>query len=164
MYGVAASRHLVTNNVVCANVITATARALAFAMQMSLNGIQVITDGCTYRRDQIPAGMFAGCLAADPEYPIRRPDAGVPFLDPAAVPADDGAFTEWYRTHAKRFFGVSGAVYDRLFGMHGMEHKTCGDPARAGFDALACDGSANYVKLLRGEDGWVVADMKARSF
>ena len=35
--------------------VTATARALAWALQLSLNGFQVITDGCTYRRDQVPA-------------------------------------------------------------------------------------------------------------
>jgi hypothetical protein len=51
MYGAVASQHLPTNNVVAANVITATARALALAMQMSLNGVQVITDGTTYRSD-----------------------------------------------------------------------------------------------------------------
>jgi hypothetical protein len=164
MYGVAASRHLITNNVVCANVVTATARALAFAMQMSLNGVQVITDGCTYRCDQVPAGTFAGCLAAAPEYPIRRPDAGVAHLPPGSVPGDDAAFTDWYRQHAQRFFGVAGADYDWLFGLHRLEHKECGDPGRAAFDGLCCDGSGNYVKLLRDGGGWEIADFKARSF
>jgi hypothetical protein len=59
---------------------------------------------------------------------------------------------------------VGGPDYDRLFGLHGLEHKTCGDPARASFDGLGCDGSANYLKLLREGDGWKVADFKARSF
>src|SRR4051794_1886614 len=154
MYGVAASRHLVTNNVVCANVITATARALAFAMQMSLNSIQVITDGCTYRRDQIPAATFADCLGRDVEYPIRRPEAGIAFQAAGVVPEDDAAFTAWYRRHVKRFFGVDGPDYDRLFGLHGLEHKKCGDPERASFDGLCCDGSGNYLKLLRQGDGW----------
>ena len=58
-YGVLCSKFLYTNNVVAANVITATGRALAFAMQMSLNGFKVITDGCIYRRDQVPATTFA---------------------------------------------------------------------------------------------------------
>jgi hypothetical protein len=64
----------------------------------------------------------------------------------------------------RRFFGVSGRDYDRLFALHPLEHKTCGNPARAAFDALCCDGSANYAKLLRVSDAWVVADCKARSF
>ena len=164
MYGVSASRHLVTNNVVCANVITATARALAFAMQMSLNGVQVITDGCTYRRDQIPAATFAAILMHDPEYPIRRPGPGAAFLPAGAVPEGDAEFTDWYRRHVKQFFGVSGPDYDRLFGLHGLEHKTCGEPPRASFDGLCCDGSGNYLKLLREGDEWKVADFKARSF
>lgn len=164
MYGVSASRYLVTNNVVCANVITATARALAFAMQMSLNGVQVITDGCTYRRDQIPAATFADCLKLDAEYPIRRREAGIAFQATGTVPEDDAQFTVWYREHVKRFFGVDGPDYDRLFGLHGLEHKTCGDPERASFDGLCCDGSGNYLKLLREGDGWKEADFKARSF
>ena len=80
------------------------------------------------------------------------------------MPEDDAAFTAWYRQHVKQFFGVSGPDYDRLFGLHGLEHKTCGDPARASFDGLCCDGSGNYLKLLREGDGWKVADFKARSF
>lgn len=164
MYGVAASRYLVTNNIVCANVITATARALAFAMQMSHNGIQVITDGCTYRRDQVPEVTFADCLKADPEYTIRRPEAGIAFHAAEVVPEDDVAYTTWYRQHVKEFFGVGGPDYDRLFGLHSLEHKKCGDPEQASFDGLCCDGSGNYLKLLREDGGWKVADFKARSF
>src|SRR4051794_23139775 len=149
MYGVAASRHLVTNNVVLANVITATARALAFAMQLSLNGFQVITDGCTYRRDQIPDATLGECLQAAPDYPVHRPEGGVAFHDPTAIPDEDGAFTQWYREHVQRFFGVEGPDYERLFGLHALEHKKCGDPERADFDGLALDGSANYLKLAR---------------
>jgi hypothetical protein len=164
MYGVTASRYLVTNNVVCANVITATARALAFAMQMSLNGVQVITDGCTYHRDQIPATSFADCLDIDVEYPIRRREAGIAFHAADEVPEDDSTFTAWYRQHVKGFFGVSGPDYDQLFSLHVLEHKKCGDPARASFDGLCCDGSGNYLKLLRKDGEWKVADFKARSF
>src|SRR5262249_32189011 len=152
-----------------ANYITATARALAFALQLSLNGIQVITDGCTYRRDQVPAGTWAACLAACPDYPINRADFGGPFGDPAAIPGDDDGFALWYRDHVKRFFGVSGPEYDSLFGLHSLEHKTCGDPGPAAFDALACDGPSNHVKLLQDGDGWRPAGelkdaFKARSF
>jgi hypothetical protein len=154
LYGVLASRHLPSNNVVAANVITATARALAFAMQLSLNGLQVVTDGCAYRRDQVPAGTLAECLAACPDYPINRADFGGPFLDPATIPQDDTAFTAWYRGHVRRFLGVGGPDYDALFGLHALEHKKCGDPGRTTFDGLCCDGSANYVKLLRDGKGW----------
>jgi hypothetical protein len=162
LYGVTASPHLATNNVVAANVITATARALAFALQMSLNGVQVITDGCTYRRDQIPAGTLADCLAACPDYPINRAAFAGPFVDPAPVP-DGDAFTAWYRGHVKRFFGVDGPDYDRLFGLHELEHKDC-DGAGAAFDTLCCDGTANYLKLLRDGNGWRATDFMARSF
>jgi hypothetical protein len=164
MYGVAASRYLVTNNVVCANVITATARALAFAMQLSLNGFQVITDGCTYRRDRVPDATLAECLAASAEYPIRRVDEGLTYVDAGAVPEEDEAFTAWYRQHVKRFFAVEDAAYDWLFGIHALEHKRCGEPERVSFDGLCCDGSGNYLKLVQGDNGWGVLEFKARSY
>ena len=109
MYGILACPDLDTNNFVAANQITATGRALAFLMVNSLNGIQVITDGCTYRRDQIPACTYAECLEIQPDYPLRRAeaDSGIPFIDPATIPDDDAEFTNWYRNHVKRFFGVS---------------------------------------------------------
>jgi hypothetical protein len=169
LYGVMASQHLPTNNVVAANIITATARALAFAMQLGLNGVQVITDGCTYRRDQVPAGTLADCLGACPDYPINRGDFKGPFLDPAAIPADDdAAFTAWYRGHVKRFLGVAGPEYDALFGLHNLGHKEVGEPKRAAFDALCCDGSSNYIKLSGDAAGWKPAGklkdcFKARS-
>jgi hypothetical protein len=164
LYGVLASRHLITNNVVCANVITATSRALAYAMQLSLNGYQVITDGCTYRRDQTPSCTYQECLERCPEYPIRRPEGEFPFLDPSEVPQDDDAYTAWYAEHVKNFFNVSGEEYDRLFGLHRLEHKLCGDPPSPSYDAQCWDGSANYIKLQSRGHGWEVADHKARSF
>jgi hypothetical protein len=169
LYGVVASRHLATNNIVAANWITATARALAFAMQLSLNGLQVITDGCNYRKDQVPAGTFAECLAACPEYAINRAGFRGPFQDPASIPTEEGAFTAWYAQHVRRFFAVDGPEYDWLFGLHELTHKKCGNPAREAFDALCCDGPANYVKLLQDGDDWKVAgdlkdSFKARSF
>jgi hypothetical protein len=60
---------------------------------MSLNGFQVITDGCTYRRDQVPRVTFEECLRAYPEYPIRRPESGVAFHAVEDVPEDDAEFT-----------------------------------------------------------------------
>jgi hypothetical protein len=165
LYGVMASPHLATNNVVAANYITATARALAFAMQLSLNGVQVITDGCTYCRIQVPAGTFADCLAACPDYPINRADFAGPFLDPDTVPEEDAAFTVWFREHVKRFFGVSGPDYDWLFGLHDLQHKELWDGGPTTFDALCCDGACNYVKLQAdGAGGWTAAVFKARSY
>jgi hypothetical protein len=163
-YGVLASPYLMTNNVVCANIITATARALAYAMQMSLNGFQVITDGCTYRRDQVPAGTFSECLNLSGEYPIRRVENGLAFVLADTIPDDDKQFTSWYRQHVQRFFGVSGPDYDQLFGIHELEHKQCGEPAQAAFDGLCCDGSANYLKLMHHDKEWKIVDFKARSY
>src|SRR5262249_6845450 len=87
------------------------------------------------------------------------------------VTADDAGFTAWYQKHVKRFFGVSGPDYDTLFALHTLEHKKCGDPGPTYFDGLCCDGSANYVKLLRADEGenWKPAgelkgSFKARSF
>ena len=51
LYGALCSPHLPTQNVVAAQVVTGTARALAFAMAQSLNAHNVITDGVIYRRD-----------------------------------------------------------------------------------------------------------------
>jgi hypothetical protein len=167
MYGVLASSHLPTNNFVAANMVTAHARAEAFALSQALNAIQTITDGCTYRTDQIPAVPFAECLQIRHDYPIRRAEDGdgIPFLDPAAVPQDDAEFTAWYREHVKGFFGVDGAEYDELLGTHNLEHKKTGVTKRVAFDALGCDGSGNYLKATIDDNGsWVVEDFAARSY
>lgn len=163
IYGVIASPHKPTNNVVAANIVTATARAAAFPMQMGLNGFQLITDGCIYRRDQIPAVTFAECLRLFPDYARRRPEEEVPYLDPAQVPTDDAEFTAWYRTHFKRFFGVSGPEYDELLGLHAIAHKGCGNGDKM-FDGLCCDGVSNYAKLLFREGQWKMVALIARSF
>jgi len=160
MYGVLASEHLATNNVVAANYILAAARARAFALIMALNGLQVITDGCSYRRDQVPACTYAECLRLQPDYPIRRAEAGsaIPFLDPAAVPSDDAAFAAWYTAHARAFFEAAGPEYGEFFDATAPEHKRdC--------DALACDGGGNYTKYHLGADGsWEVAEMAMRGY
>ena len=125
MYGVLASSHLPTNNFVGANQVTAWARAEAFALSQALNAVQTITDGCTYRLDQIPACTYAECLHIKPDYPIRRAEAGdgIPFVDPATIPADDNGFTIWYRQHVKTFFEIEGSEYEELFATHNLEHK-----------------------------------------
>jgi hypothetical protein len=167
MYGVLASLHMPTSNAVAANVITAHARAEAFAMMLSMNGIQVITDGCSYRRDQIPACTFRECLRRQEDYPLRRADAEskIPFFDPAAIPDDGQEFTAWYRAHVMKFFGVAGAEYVELFGTHRLEHKSAGDSGSTAFDALGCDGSGNYLKCQRNPDGtWSVLDAAMRGY
>jgi hypothetical protein len=85
----------------------------------------VITDGCSYRRDQVPACTFARCLELQPDYALRRAEAGgpIPFLDPADVPVEDGEFTAWYRSHARRFFGLDEDGPVAPFGLHDLEHK-----------------------------------------
>jgi hypothetical protein len=164
-YGVFASPHLPTNNCVAANQVTAQARAEAFLMMMSLNGVQVITDGCTYRADQVPAVSFAECLRLQPDYPVRRAEAGgpIPFLPPEQLPADDAAFTAWSRAHTRRFFGAAGGELDRLVNTHDMEHKRT--QGRVSFDLLLCDGAGNYVKAVDGPDGEPeVVDTAMRSY
>jgi hypothetical protein len=167
IYGVLSSAHLPVNNFVAGNVITAQARAEAFALSQALNAIQTITDGCTYRLDQIPACTYEECLRLKPDYPIHRAEEGdaVPFVDPATIPQDDAAFTDWLRGHIKRFFGVEGAEYDRLLGTHSLAHKETAVTKRATFDGLACDGSANYLKATLDTAGhWQGEDFAARSF
>ena len=165
LYGALCSAHLPTQNVVAAQVVTGTARALAFAMAQSLNSHNVITDGVIHRRDQIPAGTFASCLRARPDYPVVRAEGELPFLAPGAVPGDDEQFTRWYAGHAMKFFGVRGGDYQFLFGQHGLEHKRLPGSAGVAFDGLVCDGAANYAKLVTGDfEDWEVADFKARSY
>jgi len=167
MYGVLASAHLPTNNFVAANVVTAHGRVEAFALGQALNAIQTITDGCTYRLDQIPACTYEECLRLKPDYPICRAENGdgIPFLNPNDIPSDDAGFTAWYRKHVKRFFGVTDPEYDDLFGTHGLEHKKTGVSKSVAFDALACDGSGNYVKCTRTPEGsWRVEDIAARAY
>jgi hypothetical protein len=166
MFGVLVCRHYPTNNVVAGNYITAQARALAFAMMQSLNGLQVITDGCSYRRDRIPACTYAECLAAKPDYPLRHVDesAGIPFHKPEDIPVDDQEFTMWYREHVKSFFEVDGKEYDSLFSTHKMEHKHTGATDRTDFDAMACDGNGNYLKILLDSGHPIGHEAKMRGY
>lgn len=167
MYGVLCCKHLPTSNYVAANVITAHARAEAFAVGQALNCIQTITDGCTYRRDQIPAVPFAECLKIMPEYTVRRAEDGdgIPFLDPTDVPGDDAGFTAWLHSRLRWFFGVEDEGYDSFFGTHSFEHKKTGDDGPVAFDALGCDGAGGYLKCVRDQEGnWRVEDFAARSF
>lgn len=166
MYGVLASPHLPTQNVVAANQVTATARAQAFALMNSLNGLQVITDGCTYRRDRIPACTYAQCLEIMPDYPLRHADdeSGIPFLAPEAIPKEDAAFTRWYRDHVVAFFEAGGGQLHALLA-HVLEHKLTGKTGSPSFDALACDGAGNYLKCERNSDGtWQAHDIAGRGF
>jgi hypothetical protein len=167
VYGVLGSPFYDTQNIVAANIITARARAEAWAMMQALNGIQLITDGCTYRADQVPACSFEECLSKQAEYPLRRAedDSRIPFLNAAKIPVESRAFTSWCRQHIKQFFGVSGQEYDELFGTHDLEHRPTSETGQMAFDGLACDGSANYVKCMQGTDGsWHAEDFKARSY
>jgi hypothetical protein len=165
LYGAFASPHLPTNNVVAANVITGVARALAFALHLSLNGIQVITDGVSYRRDQIPAIPLAQLLNKAPEYPIRRPETALPFLTAQKAPEKPEAFRRWYLKHVMHFFGVSGKEpYRQLFALHNLEHKKLPNRTEVSFDGLLTDGAANYCKLIKRREFWKVVDAKARSF
>src|SRR5262245_23359491 len=88
-----------------------------------------------------------------------------PSLDRATDPTAALATERWYRDHVKRFFGVSGPEYDRLFGLHSLKHKETSKDGPVAFDGLCCDGASNYIKLLWDEAGrWKEADFKARSF
>ena len=164
VYGIFASPFLPTSNVVAANVITGTARALAYAMMQSLNGLLVITDGVLYRRDRIPAGRFANCLEQHSDYPLLAATDGK-FLNPKTIPNDDKEFTEWYIKHVMQFFGVTGRTeYESLFRLHALNHKELPKGGVA-FDGLIADGGSNYLKLMQsGSKKWQVAEMKARSF
>jgi hypothetical protein len=165
MYGVLAGPHSVTNNIVAANQITAQARASAWVQFMALNGLQVITDGCSYRRDRIPACTFRECLERQADYPLRHADgsSGIPFYDPAEIPLDDRGFNQWFRQHVRRYFELDESVLDRLI-LHQLEHKLTGTTGSASLDAMACDGSANYVKLTASNGTWEARDSKMRGY
>jgi hypothetical protein len=166
-YGVLASPFHLVNNTVAANQITSMARARAFALSQALNSIQLITDGCTYRRDQIPAIPYSECRQNQANYPSHRAeiDGLISFRNPATIPTDPERFTAWYVEHAKRFFQVKGAEYASFFSSHQLVHKLTGKGKSATFDALACDGAGNYLKATRAEDGeHRVEEFKARSY
>lgn len=166
MFGVLVCKHHPTNNIVAGNIIGARARSQAYTMIQSLNGLQVITDGCTYRRDRIPACTFTECLEIMPDYPLRHADeeSGIPFHDPKKIPTDDNKFSSWYLEHLKRFFNVSDSEYDKFFGMHTLEHKETGKQGPKTFDAIACDGCSNHIKLLEKEGDLEIKENKMRSF
>src|SRR5262249_7004577 len=167
MYGVLVCRHLGTHNVVAANQITAGARASAFAMSQALNAIQTVTDGCTYRRDQVPACSYARCLEIQPDYPLRRADVGsrIPFHDPATIPDDDAGLVRWYRDPLRPFFGGRGAACASVFDAHPLVHKETASTGSPSIDALATDGVGNYAKCTRqAGGGWQVHDMAMRGY
>jgi hypothetical protein len=165
MYGILASEHLPTQNFVAANVITATARANAWMMAMALNGIQVITDGVTYRRDQIPSCTFAECIRRCPDYPLRRPEGDeIPFLDPGEVPEDDAAFTIWLQERTKWFFANSDEQFAKLVSLPVMAHKETGNTGSTAFDALACDSAGNYVKCTIAGEGYKTHEVAMRGY
>jgi hypothetical protein len=167
VYGVLASPHHVVNNMVAANIITAMARARALALSQALNAIQTITDGCTYRRDEIPALTYAACLRRQPDYPIHRAesDGRIPFKEAATIPIAEDEFTAWYVEHAKRFFEVEGPDYTAFFSSHELSHKRTEQTHAATFDALACDGAGNYIKATITETGsYQIEECKARSY
>jgi hypothetical protein len=165
MYGILASPLMDCNNVVAANVITDKARALAFAMHLSLNGIQVITDGVSFRRDQIPAGTLCDVLPVNPDYPLKRAEEEIPFLDPDTVPTTPKRFKSWYSDHVLRFFGVQGQEkYEKLFKLLHLDLKPLHGATKLTFDCLIVDGTANYLKLLEKQNKLQVVDIKTRSF
>lgn len=165
MYGVLASGHLATQNFVAANIITATARANAWVTAMVLNGMQTITDGATYCRDQIPACTFDECLRRCPDYTLRRPEGGeIPFMAPAEIPEDDQGFTRWLQERAKWFFGASEEPFSELVSLPVMEHKQTGTTGTTSFDALACDSSGNYVKCTLSDEGIKTHEVAMRGY
>src|SRR5262249_61533753 len=115
--------------------------------------IQPPPEASTPPPDPTPACTYAECLRLMPDYPIRRAEDGdgIPFLDPKTIPEDDADFSAWYLDHVKKFFEVTDPEYDDLFGAHALEHKKTGVSKSVAFDALACDGSANYVKCTLNE-------------
>ena len=165
LYGILGSAYLVTGNCVAANVITAHGRAAAFAMFQSLNGLQLATDGCTYRLDRIPRCTFAQCLAAQPDYQLRHADdsAGIPFYDPAEVPQNDADINQWFAGHVARFFSLEEASVRRLL-VHQLEHKQTPGGVGPSFDGLLCDGGSNYSKLRAAKDTWEICDTKMQSY
>jgi hypothetical protein len=163
VYGVIASPFKAVNNVVAANTITSTVRALAFLMQTSLNGFQVVTDGCTFRVDEVPDSTLAECLDRAPLYLIRRPErSALPWLKPNDIPEDDKAFTSWYRRHVKRFMGIEGEHpgLDWLLSFHRLSLKEVG--GRKSFDALVCIGAADHIKYLGKGKDLTAVDLKLR--
>ncbi len=162
VYGVFASPFLPTSNPVAGNIITATARAAAYAMTQATNALLVITDGVLYRKDRVPADTFAKRLKNNPDYPLLHATEG-PFLDVNNQP--DENLSDWYVEHALRFFGVEGKEeYRSLFGLHKLVCKPLPKNGIS-FDGVFVDGSANYAKLLQSGTGeWTIAEFKARSF
>lgn len=165
IYGTLASPYTAVGNVVAANVITATVRALAFLMQNGLNGHQVVTDGCLFRADEVPACTLAECLECDPLYMVRRPDPEALSMRRASnIPEDDAAFTDWYRRHVRRFLGIEGndPELEWLLDLHGLTLKEVG--GRKSFDALCCVGKADHVKYHGSGKGLTPVDYKLRGF
>jgi|GEM_PF-3343689 len=163
IYGVLASENMDMSNIVAANVITATGRAMAFMLQMSLNGFQVITDGTCYRTDQVPAETLRQCLMKDAGYFLRRPDGKIRFQKSKTIPVEPKPLTVWLRKRISEFLEDSQNSLKRWLDIFEFSHKKC-DEGRVDFDGLICHGSSNYMKLRMDQDGWVIKKFKARGF
>jgi len=167
MYGVLASPHHVTQNLVAANQITARARARAFLLSQALNAIQTITDGCSYRKDQIPKCTYSECLSRKCDYPIQRAESGdgISFYNPEEIPSGETEFCHWLLDHMAAFYQVGRENILEIFGVLDLEHKKCGSSGSTYFDALGCDGAGNYIKATKTGNGcWQVEDFAARGY
>ncbi len=162
IYGILSSKRLSAGNLIAANVVTACARARAFALAMSLNGILLITDGVVYRRDMVPAKSFRELLQADINYPLHHCVLTSP-QSPSQVPLSDAEFARWYCRHAAAFFEVDVEPYRRLFELE-LEHKLAGEPTPGCFDGLACDGNGQHIKCLKNQRGWIPIDARLRGY
>jgi hypothetical protein len=165
LYGILGSSYLVTGNCLAANVITAHGRAVAFAMFESLNGLQLATDGCTYRLDRIPSCTLGECLTAMPDYLLRHADesSGIPFYDSSEIPQSDRDFNAWFAGQVSHFFGLEQADVHRLL-VHQLEHKQTPGGSGLSFDGLLCDGGSNYAKLKLVDDQWQIRDVKMQGY
>lgn len=119
-YGALACQHLGVNNMLAANMITASARSAAWLMMNALNGFQAITDGCTFSWENIPVGqIFRDILRKNPWY--------VADYEPTVqsnLPVEDRKqkwINEHFREHMFRFYSAPSDFY--LIQLYGYELK-----------------------------------------
>ena len=154
-YGALACEHLPVNNLLAANIITASARATSWMMINALNGFQVITDGCTFSWLNIPLKTtFREVLESNPNYLIDYDPSINSGLDSNQITSDTAQnwIDENFKNHLYRFYGVDqNHIPANLYGFELKGEKFIEGKESFVFTEFANHGSGSYVKGLQGD-------------
>ena len=174
-YGALACEHLPCNNLLAANIITASARSTSWMMINALNGFQVITDGCTFSWENIPLGYkFKDLLEENPNY-LKHFEPSIK----SKITVENNDYQSWidcnFKAYMRDFYNVDeNHLPCNLFNFELKSEDFNGNNTVI-FTTFINHGSGSYVKgfndnyLLIDSNDFDLSDskftkVKARSF